>query len=604
MTYSPRHEWPNLTRYNLTVRIPHAYKVDPNDNTIFVPDYDQIQYFEEAMDHIDNGSSLREVASWLSEKINRKISHQGIFDIWKKYRSKDKDNPRAKQLRKRRRAIMPKTKEGKQERLLRYAVTSAERSLKVRKRKLAEIQGVVVTDSPPLVDSTPTDDLEGREVVFKPHAGPQEAFLAATEQEILYGGPLALDTKVMVPYGEKTIGDLAVGDLVITPSGLPSSVVEIPFIGVEDSYLITFNDGSTVTASAGHEWLVATSDWKKTNTPYRVKKTIELLDFKLSRNRNKYMLPVSQDIIYPAVPHVISPYIVGVLLGDGTFTIHKTPTFVSVDSDIISRVSAESPKELTVKLSGNSISYSISRQHGTHEPNPITSELSRLGLTGTRSLTKFIPDEYKYDSIENRYALLQGLMDTDGTVRENNRRSAEAKYTTISEKLRDDFIYLARSLGYRTTWHSETIASGSIAYRVLLSGPKNPFHLTRKSERFSMFNNRQPHLYISNIQYVGKREVKCISLDSAEHLFLLSGCIITRNSAGGGKSYALLADPMRYFDNPNFNGVLFRKTNDELRELIMKSQGLYDKAFPTMWNFKWFYNMITLIKFRKCRTIH
>lgn len=188
MTYTPKHEWPNLTRYNLTVRIPHAYKVDPNDKTIFVPDYDQIQYFEEAMDHIDNGSSLREVASWLSEKINRKISHQGIFDIWKKYRSKDKDNPRAKQLRKRRRNMLPKTKEGKQERALKYQVIGAERSLRIRKQKLAEAQGIQQTDSAPIVDSIQVDDTEGREVVFTPHPGPQEEFLAATEQEVLYGG--------------------------------------------------------------------------------------------------------------------------------------------------------------------------------------------------------------------------------------------------------------------------------------------------------------------------------------------------------------------------------------------------------------------------------
>ena len=51
-------------------------------------------------------------------------------------------------------------------------------------------------------------------------------------------------------------------------------------------------------------------------------------------------------------------------------------------------------------------------------------------------------------------------------------------------------------------------------------------------------------------------------------------------AAGGGKSYALLADPMRYFDNPNFTGLLVRRTNDELRELKQKSLELYSKAFP------------------------
>ena len=55
--------------------------------------------------------------------------------------------------------------------------------------------------------------------------------------------------------------------------------------------------------------------------------------------------------------------------------------------------------------------------------------------------------------------------------------------------------------------------------------------------------------------------------------------VLYGGAAGGGKSYALLADPMRYFSNPNFNGLILRRTNDELRELIWKSQELYPKAF-------------------------
>jgi len=55
--------------------------------------------------------------------------------------------------------------------------------------------------------------------------------------------------------------------------------------------------------------------------------------------------------------------------------------------------------------------------------------------------------------------------------------------------------------------------------------------------------------------------------------------VLYGGSAGGGKSYALLADPMRYFGNSNFNGLILRRTNDELRELIWKSQELYPKAY-------------------------
>lgn len=56
--------------------------------------------------------------------------------------------------------------------------------------------------------------------------------------------------------------------------------------------------------------------------------------------------------------------------------------------------------------------------------------------------------------------------------------------------------------------------------------------------------------------------------------------VLYGGSAGGGKSYAMLADPMRYFHNPNFVGLLLRRTNDELRELKWESMKLYPKAFP------------------------
>jgi hypothetical protein len=55
--------------------------------------------------------------------------------------------------------------------------------------------------------------------------------------------------------------------------------------------------------------------------------------------------------------------------------------------------------------------------------------------------------------------------------------------------------------------------------------------------------------------------------------------VLYGGAAGGGKSYALLADPVRYFGNKNFNGILLRRTNDELRELIWKTQELYPQVY-------------------------
>ena len=60
--------------------------------------------------------------------------------------------------------------------------------------------------------------------------------------------------------------------------------------------------------------------------------------------------------------------------------------------------------------------------------------------------------------------------------------------------------------------------------------------------------------------------------------------VLYGGSAGGGKSYAMLADPLRYMGHPSFSGLLLRHTTEELRELIYKSKEIY----PQIWKgIKW-----------------
>jgi len=49
---------------------------------------------------------------------------------------------------------------------------------------------------------------------------------------------------------------------------------------------------------------------------------------------------------------------------------------------------------------------------------------------------------------------------------------------------------------------------------------------------------------------------------------------------GGGKSYAMLVDPLRYCDKTHHRALLLRRTMPELRDLITHSQRLYNRAFP------------------------
>ena len=77
----------------------------------------------------------------------------------------------------------------------------------------------------------------------------------------------------------------------------------------------------------------------------------------------------------------------------------------------------------------------------------MTAVARRLGLNGTRSATKFVPDLYLYNSHKVRLAVLQGLLDTDGGPVTQKNRTCRIQYTTTSPRLRDDVIFLVRSLG-------------------------------------------------------------------------------------------------------------------------------------------------------------
>ena len=78
----------------------------------------------------------------------------------------------------------------------------------------------------------------------------------------------------------------------------------------------------------------------------------------------------------------------------------------------------------------------------------------------------------------------------------------------------------------------------------------------------------------SNIVFQANEGPQTEFLGASEREVLYGG------AAGGGKSYAMLADPLRYMSHPQFSGILLRHTSDELRELVAKSQELYPKIIP------------------------
>ena len=182
--------WLNKTRANKTAKIPYAYKQSEDDPLVLVADQVKASLVEDAMDYLEEGNSTRKTAEWLTSKTGDKISHQGLIHIWKARRGKDSDTPskRIKELAKTNRKKKPKTAAGKKLSAAKRKQTDAKRLLTLAKKKLSALEAPKDANTSNLDFSVVESQKQKKEIVFSPNPGPQTEFLAASEQEVLYGG--------------------------------------------------------------------------------------------------------------------------------------------------------------------------------------------------------------------------------------------------------------------------------------------------------------------------------------------------------------------------------------------------------------------------------
>lgn len=195
--FVPKDKWEIKQRPNLTAKIPYAYKLDPDNRDQFIPNLDIIIHLEKAFDYIDAGNPLRKVTDWLVETTGKKLTFQGLDGLWQRMRGSDKTNPRVKELRKAQIKRRPRTKEEAQEREAKRKLATARRSATMQARKIAKIKAGGVVEQAPIphtIYSYDDHDISAiakkpeQEIIFQPNPGPQTEFLAAAEQEVLYGG--------------------------------------------------------------------------------------------------------------------------------------------------------------------------------------------------------------------------------------------------------------------------------------------------------------------------------------------------------------------------------------------------------------------------------
>ena len=135
--------WQNKTRPNKTARVPYAYIASEEDPLVLIPDPEVVRWVEDALDHLDEGHSCRRVAAWLVEKTGKKISHQGITNIWKEHRGPGSDKPSKllEEQEKARKKAAPKGRPAKKIAATKRKQSDARCVLKMFSKKLATLEG-------------------------------------------------------------------------------------------------------------------------------------------------------------------------------------------------------------------------------------------------------------------------------------------------------------------------------------------------------------------------------------------------------------------------------------------------------------------------------
>lgn len=355
-------------------------------------------------------------------------------------------------------------------------------------------------------------------------------------------------TKVLTPTGFQPIGELSVGDLVIGSNGEPTPVLGVYPQGEKEIFRVTTQDGASTLASGDHLWAVATRDDRRRGKPHRILTTREMSGNLRATHYHRYELPLlSRPVAFPPMDVPMDPYALGLLLGDGCLTGSTTPGFATDDPELAEALNGLLPGVSVRHKSGPDYVLNRIAEPGqiiTIE-NPVTGVMRRLGLSGTRSDTKFVPDEYLYNSAEVRLGVLQGLLDADGGPVTQDARTCRIQYTTTSRRLRDDVLFLVRSLG-GVAYHRPRPAQGRTpgrangravphrhdAHTLDLRLPQSvvPFRLDRKMAKYRATGGGRPMRFIDGIEPAGEAEAVCIQVAAADSLYVTEDFLLTHNT--------------------------------------------------------------------------
>lgn len=444
------------------------------------------------------------------------------------------------------------------------------------------------------LDRLLADDLN--EALWRPLPGPQATAYYSQADVIGFGGGagggkgLALDTPLPTPAGWTTMGEVQCGDILFDAAGIPCRVVGVSDISHRDCYRLKFDDGSEMVADDVHRWLTfdgrelaeltrkdpAWRAARRASRPSRagankseafriaiskananriapqpaptgsVRDTLEIAgSLRPSRGRCNHAIPVAAAIQCAAAELPVAPYTLGAWLGDGS---SRNAQLTGVDPGIWERVEED----------GYTVRHYSGLAHNILGLSPV---LRDMGLR----CNKHIPLEYLRASVDQRFALLQGLMDTDGHA----ALDGGCEFDGTNETLVRGVFELVMSLGIKATMRQGVAKiNGRVIgpkWRVKFTTDLPAFGLLRKQCRLRKTRRTTRFRYIVECEPVPSVPTRCIAVDSESRLFLAGRAMIPTHNTDLAVGKALMG---------HYETLVLRREATQLRGIIRRMEQL------------------------------
>ena len=342
-----------------------------------------------------------------------------------------------------------------------------------------------------------------------------------------------VECKVPTPQGIRRFGDLKEGDYVFDRLGFPTKILKVYPRGFMDAYKVTLSDGRSTVVSLDHLWNVYRGAYSKEiytlELGQMLSEGVRKEDNRPNRvlGNPRFYVPSHCARQHEEKKVTVDPYVYGAFIGNGCLTSDYLE-FSSDDEETVNKVALLMGFDYK-KRSVHNYTWDFFK-NGRHVR---TTDY----FTKAYAKDKYIPDCYKYNSIQTRWELLRGLFDTDGSAVLSEGR-LHVSYSTISKRLAEDIKEVLNSLGIVSHIYEDKRDSKNICYNVNVNTTKENkcllFSLTRKNRICEQASENRRHydrVAIRSIEKLPEKlEINCIYVDNEEHLYQCDDGIVTHNT--------------------------------------------------------------------------